>query len=76
MRMRPSRFGPSVCRACAGALGTRSWTKRCAAISCSAGSSDAPSIASGDVPITSWLGVTAPTVWYSGQASFFWRRCT
>jgi hypothetical protein len=76
MRMRPLRAGIVVCSATGGALGTLSQAKRWAASSCSAGSSLTLIIARAEVPISNWLGVTAPTGAYQGQAHCFWRTCT
>jgi hypothetical protein len=42
-------------------LGARSLAKRRAAISCSAGSSLMPIIASAEVPTSIWFCVTSPT---------------
>ena len=76
MRTLPLRGGWPRCSATGGGLGTRSWAKRWAVSSCSAGSSLALIMASSEVPVSSWLRVSSPTGCQAGQAHCFWRRCT
>ena len=57
----PLRGGMALCSATGGALGTRSWAKRVADSSCSAGSSLTLIMASADVPTNCMFKLTSPS---------------